>query len=216
MADLPLTYDPEIPVSKLKRGGKVSLAALVGQFAPTSPVCAANPAMKAAADAVIAAGPVLAAASADTTTKKQAYLASVTVRATSEQAIDNALDVFSSNAATYCKSAQDLASLGVSQKPTKAEKGPPVPLVPPVTVTAKAGAQKGTIDARAERIAGLSKYILGLSTTGVPGSFTVQPGTASRRTLSALVSGQQYWIQYCTERGQLRSAFSDPIPVVAR
>jgi hypothetical protein len=216
MVDASQSNVPEINLSTMSRANKVKLAALIAQFAPQSAVYTANPAMKAAADAVVAAGPDLAAKTSDTNSKKQAFLTSVSARSASEQALDNAVEVFKSNAATYCKSEADLTSLGVARKPTKAEKGPPPPLVPPTLVTATAGKQKGTVDARATRIAGLNKYIVGLSTTNAVGSFVVQPGTASRRTLSGLVSGQQYWLQYCTERGQLRSAWSDPIPVIAR
>jgi hypothetical protein len=44
----------------------------------------------------------------------------------------------------------------------------------------------------------------------------VLPGTSAKRTIEGYVSGKQYFIHYCTERGQQRSAWGDPVPVLAR
>ncbi len=40
-------------------------------------------------------------------------------------------------------------------------------------------------------------------------------GVAAKRTITGLVSGQGYWLKYCTERGALRSAWSAPVYCVA-
>ena len=165
---LPDTFTPEINTSKLSRVEKTALVALIAQFAPQSPLCAANPPLEAAVDDLVLKAADFSTKNQDATTKQQAFFAAVTARGTSKVAVDNALEVFKSNAKTFCKSEQDLKNLGVSRKPTKKEKGPPV------------------------------------------------PGTSSTRTLTGLVSGQQYWIRYCTERGQTRSEWSAPILVTAR
>ena len=214
---LPDTFTPEINISKLTRAQKTGLVALIEQFAPNSALYTANASLKAATDDLIVKAADLSTKNQDATTKQQAFFTAVTARGTSEVAVDNALEVFKSNAKTYCKSEQDLKNLGVSRKLPKKEKGPPAALVAPATVTGKPGKALGSIDTQAKRIAGLSKYILAISVSPItPTSFEVLAGTASKRTLTGYVSGQQYWIRYCTERGQLRSAWSAPILVTAR
>jgi hypothetical protein len=77
---------------------------------------------------------------------------------------------------------------------------------------------KGGILAHALKMAGLFKYICAISTDATStttGTYTVQNGTAAKRTITGLVSGQGYWIKYCTERGVLRSAWSTPVYCVA-
>jgi len=219
MSDIhaPKTFEPQITLSQLSRAHKISLIALISQFAPASTLYAANPPLKAAVDDLIVKGSECDTKEKDALAKQQAFFSAVTARGASETALDTALEVFKSNAKAFCKSEQDLKDLGVSRKLTQKEKGPPVPLVAPATVTAKPGKKLGSIDAYAVRIAGLTKYILAISPNPItPSSFEILPGTAAKRTSEGYVSGQQYWIRYCTERGQERSEWSAPVLVTAR
>jgi len=92
-----------------------------------------------------------------------------------------------------------------------------VPLTFPVVVTAKPAAKvKGAILAHAKRITGLTKYICAVSVDPpTPTSWVVQNGEQARRTITGLDSGKGYWIKFCTERGSLRSDWSQPVYCVA-
>jgi hypothetical protein len=200
-------------VSKMDTGSRIQLAALIAQFAPQSAVYAANPLLKEAVDAVLQAGVTLDAASKDTDAQKQAYLASIVIRDTVQGQFDAHAAVLKASAQNVCKTEQDIQSLGLHRRPAKAA---PAPLVPPKVIIAQPGKEKGSISVHALRMPGLTKYVAEICDGPTPGNFQPLPGTTARRTLVGYVSGQQYWIRYATERGVTRSAWSEPVPVVAR
>ena len=103
-----------------------------------------------------------------------------------------------------------------ARDPNRLVRGPAVIPVPPETVTAIPAKKVKGILAHAVKIPGLYKYYCSISTDPTStGTYTTLNGTAARRTITGLVSGQGYWIKYCTERGSVRSAWSNPVYCVA-
>jgi hypothetical protein len=209
----PVTMQVKLNLAQLGITGRLALIALVTKVAPQSPLYASDPEVKTAVDAVAGHGPTLTAAGADAEAKRQAATTSLVAREVEVAAADADLDVFRAIAEKVCKTEADLHTLGVSRR----VKAPAVALQAPAHVaTAPAKKVKGAIAARAQRIAGLSKYICAISVDpATPTSWQVLAGTAARRTITGLDSGKLYWIRYCTERGSVRSDWSTPVQCVA-
>jgi hypothetical protein len=140
-------------------------------------------------------------------------VAALVARDTETALTDGDLHVLKALADTLFKTEADFHANGLNQK----IKSAPAALLPPVTVTAKSGKKlKGSILVHATRLPGLFKYICAISVDPITAtSWTVLPGTPSKRTLTGLVSGQGYWIRYATERGVNRSDWSAPVYCVA-
>ena len=200
-------------LARLGTAGRAKLATLVGQFAPNSAVYLAVPSVKEIADKVLAGGVDLQAKQKDVEVKKKAYAMAVVARDTSDQQLAAHLNAYRGVASSVCKAALEVEGLALS----KAVPSPPVPLSAPTKVTAKAGKEKGSFTSHAVRIPGLQKYIVEVSVETVTAtSFQQVAGTGAKRAFAGYESGKGYWIRYCTERGQQRSAWSDPVYVVAR
>ena len=164
-------------------------------------------------DNLVKAGGTLGSASTAKESARQAYFAAIGVEVAAQSAYDVCAGAFRAAVPIYCKTPQDLESLGGARKIKSAS----VPLVPPVLVTGRPDKDPGSIYAHAHRIPGLFDYILAVSPDPVTTtSFEEQPGTAAIRRLTGLVSGKLYWLKYCTERGSQRSAWSVAIPVTAK
>jgi hypothetical protein len=202
-----------LTLSRLDIGSRLRLVSLIAKFAPQSAVYAANPLLKEAVDTVLQSGVTLDAFTKDTEAKKQAYLASIVVRDAARQQFDADAGVLKASAQNTCKTEQDIQSLGLHRRQPRAA---PAPLVPPSIIIALPGKEKGSILTHAGRMPGLHKYVAEISDGPTPGSFKALPGTGVKRNLQGYVSGQQYWIRYATERGSARSAWSEPVPVIAR
>ncbi len=203
----------DIKLSTLGIAGRLGLLALIAKFAPTSSQYAGNPSYKAAIDKVIAHTPTLTAADSGAEAAKKAASLAIVARDTEVAATDADLNVAVAMGESLFKTDADFQSNGFKRR----VRSPPVALVPPEVVLATPWKKaKGGIVAHAIKIPGLYVYICAISTdpTGT-GNYTVQNGTAAKRTLTGLVSGQGYWLKYCTERGALRSAWSAPVYCVA-
>jgi hypothetical protein len=215
MSDTHKVTNPQIELNLSQLGvlGRLTLIALITKFAPASSQYAGNAAYKAAVDKVVAHGPTLTAAQNTAEAAKKAATVAVVARDTETASADGDLNVLRAMGETLFQTDADFQNNGFNRRIRK----PPVALVPPETVTATPGKNaKGAILAHAIKIAGLYKYICAISTDPTStGTYLVQNGTAAKRMLTGLVSGQGYWIKYCTERGSVRSAWSAPVYCVA-
>lgn len=203
----------ELNLSTLGMAGRLSLIAVVAKFAPFSIQYANNAAYKAAVDKFIAHGPTLTAADQGADAARKAATAAVAARDAELAATDADAHVLKAQAEAILKTSVDFQNNGLNRR----VRNPPVPLVPPEVVTATAAkTAKGSIVAHAIKLPGLYKYICAISTDATStGNYSVLNGTAAKRTLTGLVSGQGYWVKYCTERGSNRSGWSTPIYCVA-
>jgi hypothetical protein len=203
----------DMNLGDLGKVGRVQIASVIGQFAPKSTLYQTNASLKQAADDIIAAGADLDAKIKAKEAAKQTYLTAVGAEATSQRAFDNTAGVFKAQAQIFCKTAQDAQNLGCNRK----VKRPKVALTGDLKIDAKPGADLGSILLHVTRIPGLEKYVAEISVNPMTAtSWQPLPGTTARRKLLGLVSGQQYWIRFCTERGTDRSSWSEPVPVIAR
>jgi hypothetical protein len=207
--------NPQISLnlSQLGTSGRLALIALITKFAPTSTQYAGNPTYKAAVDKVVAHTATLGAAEDGAEAAKKAATVAIVARDTEIAATDGDLNVLKAVGETLFKTEADFHNNGFNRR----VRSPPAALVAPGTVTAAPGKKaKGTIVAHALKIAGLYKYICAVSTDPTStGTYAVLNGTAALRTISGLVSGQGYWIKYCTERGSVRSDWSAPVYCLA-
>ena len=203
----------ELNLSQLGIAGRLTLLAVITKFAPKSTQYTGNPTYAAAVDKVVAHGPTLTAADSTADTAKKAAQQALAARDTEVAATDGDLNVLKALAETILVTEADFQNNGFNRRVRK----PSAALVPPEVVTATPPRKgKGAIVAHAVRLAGLYKYICAISTDATStGTYTVLNGTAAKRTLTGLVSGQGYWIKFCTERGQNRSAWSTPVYCVA-
>jgi hypothetical protein len=215
MSDTHKVTNPQISLnlSQLGISGRLALIALITKFAPTSSQYAGNPAYKAAVDKVVAHSSTLGTANDGAEAAKKAATVAVVARDTELAATDGDLNVLKAIGETVFKTDTDFQNNGFNRR----IRNPPVTPVHPDTVTATPGKKvKGSIVAHAVKIPGLYKYICAISTDPTStGTYTVLNGTAAQRTITGLVSGQGYWIKYCTERGSIRSDFSAPVYCVA-
>jgi hypothetical protein len=207
--------NPQISLNLAQLGivGRLTLLALIQKFAPTSPQYASSAPYKAAVDKAVGHATTLSAAEATAEAAKKAATVAIGARDTELAATDADLNVLKALGESLFKTDADFHANGFNRKVRK----PPVALVHPETVTAQAAKKvKGAIVAHADKIEGLYKYICAISTDPTStGNYTVLNGTAAKRTITGLVSGQGYWIKYCTERGSNRSEWSTPIYCVA-
>jgi hypothetical protein len=200
-------------LASLGINGRTALAKLVLKFAPQSAIYLSNPTIKDLADKVVAGGADVEAKQTDVDIKRKAYLSAVVARDTSDGQLCVDIVTYKDAARAVCKTPQDLEALALAHTP----KPPQIQLTVPEGLTAKTGKAKGTFDGQCKRIAGLGKYICQVSADPItPTSWVDQPGTASKRVFSGFESGKGYWIRFCTERGQHRSGWSDPVYVIAR
>ena len=202
----------DLNLSKLGIAGRLTLLAVITKFAPKSTQYTGNPAYAAAVDKVVAHGPTLTTADNTAETAKKAAQQSLAARDTEIAATDGDLNVLKALAETILVTEADFQNNGFNRRIRK----PPVALVPPEVVNATPAKKVKGILVHAVKLAGLYKYICAISTDAAStGTYTVLNGTAAMRTLTGLVSGQGYWIKYCTERGQNRSTWSIPVYCVA-
>jgi hypothetical protein len=207
------TIEVALAPSSLGTTGRVSFAAMLAQVAPQSAIYTGNTPVKTAIDALVKAGAALEAAATAKETAKQVYFTAIGAEVAAQAAYDVAAGVVRGTLPLYCKTAQDLESLGCARKVKSAS----VPLVPPVLVTGRPDKDPGSIYTHAHRISGLFRYILEISVDPVtPTSWEEQPGGTATRKLTGLVSGKLYWLRWCTERGTKRSTWSVPISVTAK
>jgi len=215
MSDTHKVTNPQVSLnlSQLGIAGRLTLLALITKFAPNSTQYAGNPAYKAAVDKATAHTPTLTAANSGAESAKKAATVALVARDTELAATDADLAVVVALGESLFKTDADFQNNGFKRRIRQ----PAVALVPPETVTVAAGKKvKGTLLAHAVKIPGLYKYICAISSDAVStGTYTVQNGTAATRTITGLVSGQGYWVKYCTERGALRSGWSAPVYCVA-
>jgi hypothetical protein len=207
------TIEVYLAPSSLGIPGRISFAAMLAQVAPQSAIYTGNAPVKTAIDALVKAGASLAAATTAKETARQAYFTAIGVEVAAQTAYDLAAGVVRGTLPLFCKTAQDLESLGCSRRIKSAS----VPLIPPVLVIVRPDKDPGSIYTHAHRIPGLFKYILAVSVDPItPTSWEEQTGSTATRHLSGLVSGKLYWLRWCTERGTKRSAWSAPISVTAK
>ena len=193
--------------------GRTTLAKLVLQLAPKSAIYLAQPAIKDLADRVGAGGADVEAKQKDVELKKKAYLSAVVARDQSDQQLEVDIVAYKNAARGVCKTPKDLEDLGLAHTPTP----PETPLTVPTGVTAEPGKEKGSFVGRCKRIPGLGKYICAVSPDPMTAtSWTEVAGTGLKHIFSGYETGKGYWIRFCTERGQQRSAWSDPVYVIAR
>jgi hypothetical protein len=209
----PPSMQVKLNLAQLGIAGRLTLIALIAKFAPTSSQYTGSANFKQAVDTVVGHGPTLTAAEGNSEAAKTAAVAALVARDTETAATDGDLHVLKAVADTLFKTEADFHANGLNQQ----IKSPPAPLVPPPTVTVKGGKKlKGSILAQATRLPGLFKYICAISVDPITAtSWTVLNGTPSKRTITGLVSGQGYWIRYCTERGTSRSDWGAPVYCVA-
>lgn len=201
-------------LTRLGAAGRTQLAAVIGKFAPQSAIYQSVGSIKELADKVIASGLDAEAKQKEVNVKKKAYLGAVAARDTSDQQLAADLTAYTGAASGVCKTEQDVENLGLSKAP---DRSPPPPLTPPVTVTARTGQVKGSFSSTAKRVPGLDQYVAEVSPEPMTEtSFLQAPGTGLKRDFSGYESGKGHWVRYCTERGQERSAWSEPVYVVAR
>jgi hypothetical protein len=201
-------------LTRLGVAGRTQLAAVIAKFAPQSAIYQSVTSIKELADKVIASGADVEAKQKDVNNKKKAYLGSIADRDTSDQQLAADLSAFCGAAGGVCKTQLDVENLGLSKA---APPSPSAQLTPPVTVTARTGKEKGSFSSAAKRVPGLSTYIAEVSPEPMTEtSFQQVPGTGTNREFSGYESGKGHWVRYCTERGQERSAWSEPVYVVAR
>ena len=199
--------------SNLGVAGRVLYAAKLGQMAPQSSIYTGNAEFKTVVDNLVKAGSTLGSTSTAKESARQAYFAAIGAEAAAQIAYDVCAGVFRAAVPIYCKTPQDLETLGGARK----VRGASVPLIPPVLVTGRPDKDPGSIYVHAHRIPGLTDYILAVSPDPVTAtSFVEQPGTGAIRRLTGLVSGNKYWLKYCTQRGSQRSTWSAAIPVIAK
>jgi hypothetical protein len=206
--------NPQVSLNLAQLGivGRLTLIALIAKFAPTSSQYAGNAVYKGAVDKVIGHAVTLNAAHDAAETAKKAATVAVGARDTELALTDGDLNVLKALAESLFKTDADFHANGFNRRVRK----PPVPLVHPTTVTAAPAKKVKGILAHALKIPGLFKYICAISTDAVStGNYTVLNGTAAKRTITGLVSGQGYWIKFCTERGSVRSDWSTPVYCVA-
>ncbi len=214
MSDVKIT-NPQISLglSHLGIPGRLALLALIGKFAPTSSQYASSAPYKAAVDKLVAHTPTLTAADSGAEAARKAASLALVARDTEVAATDGDLNVVVAIGESLFKTDADFQSNGFKRRVRTA----PVALVPPETVTVAPGKKvKGVLVAHAVKIPGLFKYYCAISTDPTStGTYTMLNGTAAKRTITGLVSGQGYWVKYQTERGVLRSAWSAPVYCVA-
>ena len=85
----------------------------------------------------------------------------------------------------------------------------------PVTVTTASGNVIGGAIAHCKAHRGIKIYRLEISADG-GNTWTEVPGTYARRKITGLVSGTKYLVRFATVRGNQQSAWSLPVPVIAR
>ena len=214
MSDTHKVTNPQIKLNLAQLGitGRLALLALIAKFAPTSSQYASNPAYKAAVDKVVGHTATLTASDDGAEAARKAATVAVAARDTEIAATDADLNVVKALGESLFKTDADFHANGFNRRVRK----PPVPLVHPETVTAAPAKKVKGILVHAVKIPGLFKYICAISTDAVStGTYTVLNGTAAKRTLTGLVSGQGYWIRFSTERGSLRSDWSTPVYCIA-
>jgi len=208
-----LTMRIVLNLTRLGVAGRTQLAAVIAKFAPNSAIYQASASIKELADKVIASGADVEAKQKDADVKKKAYLGAVVAKNTADQQLAADLGAYTGAVGGICKTQQDVENLGLSKAPDPT----PVPLTPPTKVTATTGSVKGSFHSVAKRVPGLSTYIAEVSPEPMTEtSFVQAPGTGVRRDFSGYESGKGHWVRYCTERGQERSAWSEPVFVLAR
>ncbi len=199
-------------LSQLNVAGRLTLLALLVKFAQNSTQYKTNPAYQAAVDKAVAHVPTLTTANNTAEAAKKAATVAIGARDTEIAATDGDINVAKALAETLLKTDADFQTNGWNRR----IRGPAVLLVFPETVTATPGKKVKGIVAHAVKIPGLFKYYCAISTdASSTGNYTVLNGTAAKRMLTGLVSGQGYWIKFCTERGSVRSAWSNPVYCVA-
>ena len=199
-------------LSQLNVAGRLTFLALLVKFAQTSTQYQSSPTYKAAVDKAVAHAPTLATAHNTAETAKKAATVAIGARDTEIAATDGDINVVKAVAETILKTDADFQANGFNRRVKK----PAVTPVIPETVTATPGKKEKGILAHALKIPGLSKYYCAISTEAAStGNYTMLNGTAAKRMLTGLVSGQGYWIKFCTERGSVRSAWSTPVYCVA-
>jgi hypothetical protein len=214
MGDTHKVTNPQISLNLSQLGvvGRLALLALIAKFAQKSTQYANNPTYKAAVDQVVAHQLTLAAANNGAEAARKAATVAIAARDTELAATDGDLNVLKALGESIFKTDADFQNNGFNRRVRK----PPVALVHPETVTAAPAKTVKGIVAHAVKIPGLFKYICAISSDALStGNYTVLNGTAAKRTITGLVSGQGYWIKYCTERGALRSDWSTPVYCVA-
>jgi hypothetical protein len=209
----PPSMEVSLNLSKLGTPGRLTLLALIAKFAPGSTQYAQSTEYKTAIDAATAHVPTLTGAENNAEAAKKAAVVALVARDTEIASTDADLRIAAAMAESLFKTEADFHNSGWNRR----IRNPPVALVPPETITAVASKKvKGAIAAHAVRLPGLYRYICAISVDPITAtSFAVLIGTASKRTISGLTSGTGYWIRYCTERGDQRSAWSAPVYCVA-
>ena len=202
----------KLNLSQLGVPGRLTFLALLAKFAQNSTQYAGNATYKAAVDKAVAHTTTLTSADNTAETAKKAATVAIGARDTEIAATDGDITVLRALAETILVTDADFQTNGWN----RLVRGPAVIPVPPETVTAIPAKKVKGILAHAVKIAGLNKYYCAISSDPTStGTYTTLNGTAARRTITGLVSGQGYWIKYCTERGSVRSAWSNPVYCVA-
>jgi len=204
----------KLNLSALDIDGRIALSSMLAKAAPQSAVYGSNPFLKGAADKAVQRGDDLQAAATAAHNAEMKLSAAKAAVVVAEARFDRDVLCLKSAAEATCTTEAELNDLGFNRRQPKAA---PEPLTAPESIVAKMGKDKGTMVVQAKRVGRVSTYVAEISPDPIgPATWQSIPGTGVRRTLSGYQSGAQYWVRFRSVRANEESAWSDPVPVVAR
>ena len=182
----------------------------VATAAPNSPIYQTKPEVKAACDALIARGALLAAADVAVQAAELALAKARGARDGVQAGCNAAYDVCVAQVEQNATTTEEVLGLGFLVLGRGSYE-----IAPPTEVRARFDSARNTIRIQVLRAPGMRSFVIEFSSDVEPRTWTRLPGLGSRRAVANLAPGT-YWIRAASVRANEQSEFSAPIAVTVR